>query len=309
MPCYHPLTGFRQLDGKVKFNHSQGGSFSDRQVTVPCGQCFGCRLERSRVWATRIVHEAQFHEKNSFLTLTYDDEHLPDDGGLNVKHWQNFAKKVRNKLGQFRFYHCGEYGGERLRPHYHACIFGLDFSEDRETCAMSGDFPLYKSKQLDDCWENGHAWIGNLTFETAAYVARYVMEKLTGERAIEYGGIKPDYATMSNRPGIGAKWYETYGTHAHHLDSIALNGTTMPMPAYYDKLLEKDRPEELARLKTIREEKAKRWESDQTPERLRVRETVAKAGVGYNPRHTNDLFIRKRERRKPGIPGSAFQNR
>ncbi len=310
MTCYHPLTGHRQPDGKVKFTkHADSRSHrnaGDLQVTVPCGQCIGCRLSRSRVWATRCVHEAQFHKRNSFLTLTYDKEHLPDDGGLNVKHWQLFAKQVRNKIGDFRFYHCGEYGGDQLRPHYHACIFGLDFSEDREICEMSGDYPLYKSKQLQECWKYGYVWIGDFSFETAAYVARYCMAKLTGERAIEYGGLKPEYSTMSNRPGIGKAWYKKYGSQAHHMDSVFINGKDLPMPSYYDRLLEKDHPEVLERLKTARKEKAKL--EDQSSARLKDREKCAEDGIGFKPRHSANIYIERRMRSGIGIPGRPIED-
>lgn len=240
--------------------------------------------------------------------MTYDDDHLPDDGGLNVKHWQNFAKQVRHKIGSFRFYHCGEYGGDTLRPHYHACMFGIDFSEDREICEMSGDYPLYKSKKLQECWPHGYIWIGAFTFDTAAYVARYVMEKLTGERAIEYGGAKPDYCTMSNRPGIGNRWYEEYGIHAHHMDSIWLDGKTLPMPKYYDRLLEAKQPEAIEKIKASREQEAEKWKDDQTEARLEVREICAKSNATYKTRHSSDIFIKQRKRKKTGIPGLSIDN-
>jgi len=282
----------------------------NRVVTVPCGQCIGCRFDQARSWAIRCVHEAQFHKKNSFLTLTYDDEHLPEDGGLDVRHWKNFAKQVRNKIGKFRYYHCGEYGGDTMRAHYHACIFGLDFCEDREICEMSDSgFPVYTSKSLSACWPHGYAWIGEFTFDTASYVARYCMKKLTGERAIEYGGIKPDYSTMSTRPGgLGYLWYRKYGEQAHYMDSINLNAAEMPMPRYYDRLLEKDHPEVLERLKEARIEKSKRWENDQTEERLTIRERCKQSqGIGQT-RHTNTSYIEARVRQKPGIPGRRIED-
>ena len=136
MPCYSPLTAYKGKStdsGKMclSFKRSEGlfGSFS--AINLPCGQCIGCRLERSRQWAVRCMHEASLHDENSFLTLTYSDENLPPGGSLHLPDFQNFMKRLRKSIApkRVRFYHCGEYGDILSRPHYHALLFGYDFDD------------------------------------------------------------------------------------------------------------------------------------------------------------------------------------
>lgn len=129
----------------------------------------------------RCVHEAQLHEENSFLTLTYDDEHLPENGSLHKPDLQKFFKRLRFHTGkEIRYYACGEYGEKTLRAHYHVCLFGHNFSNDRQPFRRIGEHILYTSKTLTDIWGLGNTSIGDLTFESAAYTARYVMKKQTG---------------------------------------------------------------------------------------------------------------------------------
>lgn len=179
------------------------------ELQIPCGQCIGCRLERSREWALRITQEATLHEKSSFLTLTYSDRNLPTHHSLRKKDLQDFFKRLRffSEL-KLRYYACGEYGTQTLRPHYHICLFGEDFSSDRKLYKKTPEgFPLYNSQSLSDRWPFGHAVIGDLTFETAAYTARYVTKKITGEKASEHYGLRePEFSLMSRRPGIGTDW-------------------------------------------------------------------------------------------------------
>ena len=198
MACTKPLTGYRNNEGKVKFRKS---TFIDKldpdRPTVACGQCIGCKLERSRQWAVRIMHEASQHPVNSFITLTYDNQHLAKDLSLDVRDWQDFAQRKRNLLraeakatgnenpeaSQFRYFHCGEYGDRRHRPHLHACIFGIDYTGDRIYSHTRNGNKLYRSATLDKLWGRGDCIIGDLTFESAAYVARYCLKKITGTKA------------------------------------------------------------------------------------------------------------------------------
>ena len=131
MPCYTPETGYRSRMGRnpetgkwpIVFNVADG--YHDMPVQVPCGKCIGCRLDYSRKWAIRCVLEAQMHKENCFLTLTYDDEHLPKGEKLEKEEMQKFWKRLRKATGtKIRYYMAGEYGTEGGRPHYHACVFG-----------------------------------------------------------------------------------------------------------------------------------------------------------------------------------------
>lgn len=185
MPCFSPIQGFRAHSvnpdtGKrsIVFNCKEG--FRELSVELPCGNCIGCRLEKSRQWAMRIMHEAQLHEHNSFLTLTYSDQYLPKNNSLKKDDVQKFLKRLRRRLDKpIRYYQCGEYGEKFHRPHYHMCLFGHDFYDDREHFKTSTGDKLYVSELLSEVWGMGHCLIGDLTFESAAYVARYVTKKLT----------------------------------------------------------------------------------------------------------------------------------
>lgn len=292
MPCYTPLKAYRADGGGVVFSSKEG--FTDRPLELPCGQCVGCRVARSRQWALRIVHESQMHGANSFITLTYDQEHLPEDWSLDVEHWKCFMKALRRRVGKVRYYHCGEYGDENLRPHYHACLFGVDFARDRYRWSGSGDRTLYRSPTLEEAWGRGHALIGNLTFESAAYVARYVVKKRTGPQAEEHyrrinpetgevHQVKPEYATMSRRPGLGATFFDRYVDDMYPRDEVIHAARRFRPPRFYDERLPED---ELLAVKAKRRDAAERHKADLTPERLKTREFVATDRLKrFSPRH------------------------
>ena len=164
MPCYKPLTGYRSKflskNGKRPIVFSTATGYVDRKVIVPCGRCTGCRLKYAAQWAMRCMHESQLHSRNSFITLTYNNENLPADKSINKEEMQKFFKRLRKKLGNnsIRYFACGEYGDKTSRPHYHAIIFGEDFSNDRtvHTKSKTGDL-LYRSKNLEKIWTKGHS--------------------------------------------------------------------------------------------------------------------------------------------------------
>lgn len=255
------------------FSRDEG--YVDRPVKIACGQCQGCRLERSRQWAVRCMHEASQHEKNCFITLTYDQEHLPPGNTLDVSHWQKFVKRARKKMGSFRYYHCGEYGELLGRPHYHACLFGIDFKEDRYPCGWSRENTLYRSEELEELWTFGFSIIGEMTFRSAAYVARYVMKKVTGrDSEKEYGERKHPYTTMSRRPGLGKTWIDLYGKEVYRYDEVIVNGKKTRPPKYYDGQYEVTNAEQFGQVQVERVRKAALHKADQTPERLVEREKV-----------------------------------
>lgn len=279
MPCYRPLTARRTTEGTIAFDDA-GSSLTT--IQLPCGRCIGCRLDRARDWTIRCIHEAQLHEpRNCFLTLTYNDAHLPPDESLDVRDWQTFAKRLRHQIGPFRFFHVGEYGDENLRPHYHALLFGQDFAEDRIawTRNQHGD-PIYTSDTLDKTWGLGFATISDVTWTSAAYCARYALKKITGPQAAEHytridydtgeiWNVKPEYATMSRRPGLGKQWLEQYADEIYPDDAVRLNGALHPPPRYYDQQLP---DQELETLKTHRRKAVASRADDLTPERLAIKE-------------------------------------
>lgn len=290
MPCFYPVTGYRSRTKNergrygVVFNIREG--FHDRPVNVPCGQCRGCRLEKSRQWAVRCMHEASLHDQNSFITLTYHDDYLPELGSLDRKAFPDFMKRLRSRIApaKVRYFHCGEYGDENLRPHYHALLFGWDFS-DKTLWRMSGDNPTYRSAMLEELWPIGQSEIGSVTFKSAGYVARYAMKKQTGPIADEYyQGREPEYATMSRRPGIGAGWLERYGSDVYPSDQLVVNGVVTKPPRYYDGKYSELDPDSFDAIQDAR--KARRSIKDETPSRLSVREQCLEARLSLSKKRS-----------------------
>lgn len=289
MPCYHPLSAYQCADGSIVFYESKRHD-TVKSLSLPCGQCVGCRLERSRQWAIRCMHEAQMHTENCFITLTYDDAHLPSDRSLHYRDFQLFIKRLRKRYPgrRIRYYMAGEYGENFGRPHWHACIFGLDFDDKKLWKRTSANSLLYRSENLELLWPFGYSSIGDVTFESAAYVARYIMKKVTGKNAAEhYQEIDPDTGEITNRtpeftkmslkPGIGYEWYKQYTSDVYPHDYVVVRGKKVKPPKYYDKKYKIDNPYEFDELLYIREKSAKLNYADNTLERLAVKEQVAKA--------------------------------
>lgn len=263
MPCYHPMLAYRAKEpnpetGKrsIVFNPNDG--ISSMSVTLPCGQCIGCRLERSRQWAIRCMHEASEHEENSFITLTFNNENLHPSGSLQLEDFQKFMKRFRKAIHplKIRYYHCGEYGENLGRPHHHACIFGYQFP-DKKLWRQSKGVNLYRSTQLEKLWPYGYCSIGDVTFESAAYVARYIMKKQTGKQGEEhYGDLKPPYTTMSRRPGIGRHWYDKYSQDLYPSDECVIRGQILKPPKFYDSIYDLQDPESMKQIKRARKKTA-----------------------------------------------------
>lgn len=296
MPCYFPLTGYRKLvTGQLTFNRRESAGVV---IQVACGQCVGCRIMRSREWAVRCVHEAQMHDTNSFVTLTYAPEHLPRGGSLVKADHQQFMKRLRKRTGRFiRYYMCGEYGSSLGRPHYHFLLFGLGFP-DRYFWRDREGSRTYRSEFLESIWTKGHAEIGEVTFRSAAYVARYIMKKQTGQAAQKYetvdGGtgeifeVLPEYNAMSLKPGIGRTWFEKYYSDVFPGDFVVLEGKKFKTPEYYRSLLKEVDPELAEKLRKDRIKRAKAKASDNTPERLAVKEYCQQERLRRLPRNLGD---------------------
>lgn len=285
MTCYHPLTAWQTYAGDVKFHEPPDYR---RTLILPCNQCVGCRLERSRQWATRCIHEAQMHKENCFITLTYNDENIQHD--LIYRHFQKFLKRFRKAIApvSIRYYMCGEYGEQTGRPHFHACIFGYDFPDRVLFRELDSGSKLYLSAQLESLWPFGYSTVGDVTFESAAYVARYVMKKVTGRNAEnrywsvnpitgEAVPITPEFNRMSLKPGIGATWFEKFHADIYNAGQgrVRINGLLTKSPRFYDKKYEQINPLKMEEQQYERSLKIDYHE--QTQERLAVRQEVAKA--------------------------------
>lgn len=304
MACFHPIEAWKDKSGSITFVAGHGVGFS---LQLACGQCKGCRVDRSIQWAVRCCHEAHTHEHNSYITLTYNEEHLPPGRGLVKKDFQDFMKRLRKIVpvgprrcvSQFvRYYHCGEYGDQLGRPHYHALLFGVEFPDKKAFKRVRGNM-LFTSDILSALWGKGFASIGSVTFQSAAYVARYIMKKQTGhgsERHYRYVDTETgevherigEYITMSLKPGIGSAWFAAYHADVFPGDFVVMNGKKRKTPKFYDILFERANGEQA--FKAIKDARIKATRSsaaDRTPERLAVREKVLDSKLHLLKRDTH----------------------
>lgn len=292
MSCFHPVKAFSLASGGISFVE-KGDIRGD--IKVPCGRCVGCRIDRARDWTLRILHETKLHQGVNchFLTLTYDDQHLPNPPSLTYEHFVAFCKATRRARGPFRFFMCGEYGEIGRRPHYHAIVFGLVL-DDLYRFGGSDKLPTFRSATLDRTWGRGFVLVGSVTAQSANYVARYSLKKITGDPAElhyrwsdpatgEQHQLEPEFCQMSRRPGIGALWYNRFHTDFHVHDFAIKDGGKTTIPRFYDKLAAKQ-GYDVEELKQYRQIKAQLKAEHNTPERLAVRETVAKARSNLSKR-------------------------
>lgn len=230
MPCVAPILLKRR-----------GSHHTDSNQYVGCGRCIPCRLDYSLQWATRCVHESEMHPANSFITLTFDPEFVPEDGSLSKREAQLFLKRLRKRIGPFRYFLAGEYGDRLGRPHYHACIFGHAFPDSVPLSADFSEYALRRSPTLEAAWPFGFSSIGEFNFQTAAYVARYCVKKINGApEADHYQGRIPEFALMSRSPGLGFEWFARYKSDVFPRDEVRVNGVPRTPPRYYLSKLSAD---------------------------------------------------------------------
>jgi hypothetical protein len=263
MTCFHPLTAYRALTpnpdtGKrgIVFNPSKSLMSVTAPIRLPCGQCSGCRADRSHEWALRCTHEAKAHlHNNCFLTLTYEDDQIPQSYSISVREMQLFMKRLRKRFGSgIRFFLSGEYSDfPKLRPHYHLLLFNFDFPDKVKVRVRDG-FPVYTSEAAAELWTFGSHEIGSLTVASAGYVARYCIKKMTGDKADEHyrrvspvNGetymVEPEFATMSRGGrdgdgGIGMYWFRQFRGDAFPSDFLISDGRKVRPPSSYLKKLE-----------------------------------------------------------------------
>jgi hypothetical protein len=307
MPCYHPIECYKlhtPLDNGRVLVFDKPPTTAYQPIKINCGHCWGCRLDYSRDWSVRIMHEAKMHDHNYFLTLTYDDEHLPQDMSLHGDHLRRFFKRLREQTGKkFRYYAAGEYGEKYRRPHYHLCLFGLNLDDKVVLKQVHGGHKLYTSDTISSAWDFGFHSIGTLTLESAAYVARYVVKKRVGKgsftakvyndetqqfeevyyesvsdyyETVDYdtGEVQerfPEFCRMSRRPGIGQSWIDKFAKDVLSTGSVVLeNGKQTRIPRYYLEKLSLKYPEETAKLKAQKRIHAR--ENEVTSDRLATME-------------------------------------
>ena len=276
MTCYSPLVRAVTEGGEVHFFHKAEdneprGAYVKMQ-TVPCNGCIGCRMRKQLDWTLRGLHELQTSDyKAAFVTLTYDDEHLPKDGCISKDHLQKFLKRLRRHMDiqnidvQIRYFACGEYGEMSDRPHYHLIIYGYDFPDKQVYKQSVKGHKYYNSPLIAKAWKYGYNVVAEVTMETIAYTAKYVMKKITGEQADSHYArgavdettgevqmLTPEFQLASRNPALGRAWFEKYKTDVFPSDEIVHEGRTFPVPAYYLRILEKINPAEYAEIKEQR---------------------------------------------------------
>ena len=278
----------------------------------------------------RIVHESALYEPlpgSCFVTLTYRDRsecdeeqlrggwHIPDDWSLQPDHFTRFMKRLRKRFAEqrIRFFQAGEYGNRCMhgidldrvgcplctvgRPHHHACLFNVAFPDLEVYTEFQGE-PRYTSKVLESVWKYGFVDVGKLTFESAAYVARYCLKKVTGPGADfhyyncsldgELTFLQPEYCTMSRRPGIGKEWYEKYKNDLFPRDEVPVPGSGVfkSMPRYYEELFAVEDPLSLEEIKEVRQRFMQEHGAEYTPARLMQKYQVKKAQIEQLRRNT-----------------------
>jgi len=272
------------------------GRHVESSMIVPCGQCSECRKVRANMWAIRMLHEIKYHENNIFVTLTYNNESLTDGAQLVQKDLTDYIKRVRKALEprKIRYYSCGEYGEKLGRPHYHMALFNFDFL-DKVLYQKRGQYNIYISENLGKLWTYGFSTIGDVTLESAAYIASYCQKKILGKWSqVHYARIdketgemelvQPEYICMSRRPGIARTWYNQYKNDIYPKDYVMENGKLFRPAKYYDKIYDIEYPEKMQKIRKIRLQLCKKNADNSVSERLRVREACASASLKVKKR-------------------------
>lgn len=300
MPCTAPLPAWRPSVAGGRPRIGETARTDVETFRLDCGQCLSCRIARQRDWAVRAVHETVISgaRRAAFLTLTYNDAHLPPDGGLRRRDLTLFLKRFRKAHGAgIRYLAAGEYGDARLRPHYHLALWGHEFTDKQAWKRTRRGDTLYRSEALDRAWTCpkcsgpiGHTWLGNLEFASAAYVAGYVTKKVTGGPSFysylrlnpdgEMVSVEPEFSVMSRRPGLGAEFYRRFRSDLFPKDYVHVQkGDTVkryPVPRYYRKLLEADDPEMAQACKDKRQAEALARAEADTPALRQARDATAR---------------------------------
>lgn len=244
MSCYYPILAYRQFkdsEGKwhIKMIPDRADysikrlrlKYGDDLLLLPCGKCLGCKFDKARDWATRVYCESLYHEKSCFLTLTYEDKFLPKNQKKNRQFVNEFIKSLRNRGEEIRYFGCGERGETTGRIHAHIILFGYMPSDLEFYSRGSNGDPLYTSKSLASLWSKGHILIGDVSYKSAGYVARYTTKKI---------GDDDSFLLCSNRPGIGYQYAIDHGKEI--MDTGYVYGDfgddyKAPIPRYFEKLL------------------------------------------------------------------------
>lgn len=229
-----------------------------RSILLPCGKCEGCKIEHARQWSYRCWNESLKYEKNCFVTLTYNDDFLPDDNSLHKDHLQKFIKRLRKRIypDKVKYFACGEYGSKG-RPHYHLILFGYSFDDLQFKIENGRSFTC--SNVLNQLWPFGFTSVSALTPGRCDYVARYCVKKLTKE---DLDGRVPEFTLMSTRPAICLDLFQDYGDRIVQNGFVLKQGKKCKIPRYCDKVVEKKNKKLMDHVKDIRMKNVKPYSPD-----------------------------------------------
>lgn len=226
---------------------------ADAVLPLPCGTCLACRINHAKEWAVRCVLESLYHEENYFITLTYDDDHVPSDGFIHREHMREFQKRVWRKFPGVRFFGCGEYGSKNLRPHFHLIAFGLNLTDFK-----SVGNGLMESKTIKELWPYGFNYIGEVNYMTCNYVAQYCNKKAFGDLKYNVPPMNREYVFMSTKPGIGYQWCQDHLSSVLEYDAVFGpfgSSKSAALPRYFQKIAEDLDGDKFKELKKIRLDK------------------------------------------------------
>jgi len=277
MTCISPRMAYKKTNGQFTLAKIGDSAPIANPILVPCGSCMACRIKHTRDWSTRMVHEAYTHKTpSSFITLTYNDENLPDHNNLVPKHLSDFIRELRRKIrpNKLRYFGVGEFGELSGRAHYHAILFGY-MPEDLKHYKKNGSGDaLYTSPFLDSIWKKGFLTIGEFNTTTAEYCSKYITKALTGEKALRY--LDPEtgelvlkqkpFQRASNRPGIGTEFYNLYKDQMYAFDETIIDGKPRSLPKAYDRKFRAENKLSFEELKRSRYNRAIAF-ADQDPYR------------------------------------------
>lgn len=290
MACFRPRVMQQRANGSYGFGDKPGDLGS---IRVACGKCVGCQLDRSATWSLRCQHEASLYDLNAFITLTYDEEHVPANGSLDYPAVSGFLKRLRARFrgdhpgpnGRYpiRFFCAGEYGSLLERPHYHLLLFNFDFSDKKPIGKH-----LYESDTLSSLWPFGLSSTGSVTPASASYVAQYCVKKVLPRDAgipafyakwLTYGDRAPEFVQPSRRPGLGAWWYQKYRSDVLPRDYVVdSSGKKHRVPRFYQERFRDADESAFGEVKELREvAQLDRNPEDRSFERLAAGEMIAEA--------------------------------
>lgn len=261
--CTSPITAYHNPSGGRPIFGWEGEKLGLNELQLPCGKCPECCKDYYTSWATRGSRELSCWDSSLFITLTYDDIHLPQNRSLSKKEVQDFIKRVKfhfrsTKENPIRQTYCGEYGTKTLRPHYHVILYNCDFSDKKKWRITDQGHQVFISETLTKLWGLGNAEFGYASPASIAYLYKYILKKKTKKEkleplVIEFDGVTYEVAhefiESSRNPGIGAFLRDSKSLKKGFL---SVNGIKHKLPKYYLEHLRKTDPETYDKIQNLK---------------------------------------------------------